>query len=61
MKIDLVRDKSYAKPICCLLRLAPTMFYIFWLDDIAGWFFLSVHIVRKVAAVTAIIKGAGTN
>ena len=25
----LVHDKSFAKPICCLLSLAPTMFYIF--------------------------------
>ena len=22
-------DKSYVKPVCCLLRLVPTMFYIF--------------------------------
>ena len=29
--INLFVTNSYAKPVCCLLRLAPTMFYIFWL------------------------------
>ena len=26
----LAGDKSYVKPVCCLLRLAPTIFYIFY-------------------------------